>query len=142
LFWCGAVKEVNMFRRFVSASAIASIGIACGALVIVLTHGLAVPWFYPLPTVWCFAPLVWGLWAIIAPSSWVPQRLPLWGAILGLIAGLLLTFVLNLPWRVLEVTVPVTARAMVVVVLVAFYYLLWMLVRVACRSLGAPTSVA
>jgi hypothetical protein len=131
-----------MFRRFVSASAIASIGIACGALVIVLTHGLAVPWFYPLTTVWCFAPLVWGLWAMIAPSSWVPHRLSLWGAFLGLIAGLLLAFVLNLPWRVFGVTVPVIVRGVAVVVMAAFYYLLWMLVRFAYRSLGTPTSAA
>jgi hypothetical protein len=131
-----------MCRRFVSASAIASIGIACGALVIVLTHGLSVPCFYPLPIIWCFAPLVWGLWAVIIPSSWVPQRLSLWGAILGLIAGLLLAFVLNLPWRVLGITVPVIARGVAVVVMAAFYDLLWMLVRVVYRSLGAPTSVA
>jgi hypothetical protein len=131
-----------MFRRFVSGSAIASIAIACAAFVIVLTHGLAVPWFYPLTIVWCFAPLVWGIWAMIAPSSWVPQRLPIWGGMLGLIAGLLAAFVLNLPWRVLGITVPATARGMAVVVIVAFYYLLWMLVRVAYRALGTPTSVA
>lgn len=131
-----------MFRRFVSASAIASIAIACGALVIVLTHGRDFPWFYPLATVWCFAPLVWGLWAMIAPSRWVPQRLSLWGAILGLIAGLLVVFVLNLPWRVLGITVPVIVRGVAVVAIVAFYDLLWMLVRVAYLSLGGPTSAA
>jgi hypothetical protein len=131
-----------MCRRFVSASAVASIAIACGALVIVLTHGLSVPWFYPLPIIWCFVPSVWGLWALMAPSSWVPQRLSIWGGILGLIAGLVLSFIFNLPWRVLGITVPVIVRGVAVVVSVVFYYFLWVLVRVAYRSLGAPTSVA
>jgi len=131
-----------MFRRFVSASAIASIGIACAALVILLAPALVLQRVYPLTIMWCFAPLVWGLWAVFAPLSWVPQRLPLWGAILGLIAGLLAAFVLNLPARALGVTVPVIVRGVGVVVMVVFYYLLWMLVRVAYRSLGTPTSVA
>jgi hypothetical protein len=38
--------------------------------------------------------------------------------------------------------VPVILRGVGVVVIVAFYYFLWMLVRVAYRSLGTPTSVA
>ena len=131
-----------MFRRFVSGSAIASIGIAFGALVILLTPALTVQRIYPLTVVWCFVPAVWGLWAMFAPVGWVPQRLPLWGAILGLIAGLLAAFILNLPSRILGVTVPVTLRGVAVVVIVVFYYFLWMLVRVAYRSLGTPTSVA
>jgi drug/metabolite transporter (DMT)-like permease len=130
-----------MFRRFVSGSAIASIGIAVAVLVILLTHGLAVQRFYPLMTMWCFAPLVWGLWAVFAPSGWVPQRLPIWGGILGLIAALLAAFVLDLPLRVLGVAVPVILRGVAVVVMAVFYYFLWMLVRVAYRSLGTPTSV-
>jgi hypothetical protein len=68
--------------------------------------------------------------------------LPLWGAILGLIAGVLAAFVLNLPFRVLGETVPVTLRGVGVVVIMVFYYLLWMLVRFAYRSLGTPTSAA
>lgn len=131
-----------MFRRFVSASAIASMVIALGALVILLAPAQAVPRFYPLTIWWCLAPLVWGLWAMLAPSSWVPQRLPLWGAILGLVAALLAAFVLNLPARALGVTVPGTVRGVAVAVMVVFYYVLWMLVRVAYRSLGPPTSVA
>jgi hypothetical protein len=131
-----------MFRRFVSGSAIASIAIALAAVVLLLAHGLAAQRFYPLTTMWCFAPAVWGLWAMIAPAAWVPQRLPIWGAVLGLIAGLLASFVLNLPFRVLGVTVPTIWRAVAVVVIVVLYFLLWMLVRLAYRALGAPTSVA
>jgi len=131
-----------MFRRFVSGSAIASMGVAVAALVILLAQGLAAQRFYPLTIMWCFAPLVWGLWAMLAPSGWVPQRLPIWGTILGLIAGLLAFFVLDLPSRVFGVTAPVIWRGVGVVVIVVFYYLLWMLVRVAYRSFGTPTSVA
>jgi len=131
-----------MFRRFASGSAIASMAIAFAALVVLLTHGPAAQRFYPLTIVWCFAPLAWGLWAMIAPSTWVPQRLPIWGGILGLIVGLLVWFVLNLPARVLGATLPVILRGVGVVVVAVLYYLLWMLVRVTYRSLSTPTSVA
>ena len=131
-----------MFRRFVSGSAIASIAIALAAVVLLLAHGLAAQRFYPLTTMWCFAPVVWGLWAMIAPAAWVPHRLPVWGAVLGFIAGLLALFVLNLPLRVFGVVTPVILRGAGVVVIVVLYFFLWMLVRLAYRSLGAPTSVA
>ena len=131
-----------MFHRFVSGSSIASIAIAFAVLVLLLVHGLAAQRFFPLIAMWCFAPLVWGLWAMIAPSSWVPQRLPLWGAILGLLAGVGAFVVLNLPLRVFGVTTTVILRGVGVVVIGVFYYFLWMLVRMAFRSLGTPTSVA
>jgi len=129
-----------MFRRFVSASAIASMGIACAVFVVLLARGLAEQRFFPLTVVWCFAPLAWGLWAMIAPSAWVPGRLPIWGTILGLVAGLLAFFVLNLPWRVFGIVAPLVWRGIGVFVIVVFYYLLWMLVRLAYRSLGPPAS--
>jgi len=131
-----------MFSRFASASAIASMGIACAVLVVLLTHGLAEQRFFPLTVMWCFAPLAWGLWAMIAPSAWVPGRLPVWGMILGLVAGLAALFVLNLPWRIFEISVPLVWRGAGVVVIAVFYYLLWMLVRLAYRSLGGPTRAA
>ena len=131
-----------MFSRFASASAIASMGIACAVLVVLLTHGLAEQRFFPLTVMWCFAPLAWGLWAMIAPSAWVPGRLPVWGMILGLVAGLTALFVLNLPWRIFEISVPLVWRGAGVVVIAVFYYLLWMLVRLAYRSLVGPTRAA
>jgi hypothetical protein len=131
-----------MFRRFASASAIASMGIALAILVVLITHGLAEQRFFPLVVMWCFAPLAWGLWAMIAPSAWVPGRLPVWGMILGLVAGLAALFVLNLPWRIFGVAAPLVWRGAGVVVIAVFYHLLWMLVRVAYRSLGGPTRTA
>jgi hypothetical protein len=128
-----------MLQRFVAGSAIASIGIALGALVLVLTSDLTFQRIYPLTIFWCFAPLAWGLWALLAPATWVPRRLPLWGAILGLIAGSLAMFVLNLPSRVFGETVPIAWRGAAVVIIAVFYYLLWMLVRVAWCSLASAT---
>lgn len=128
-----------MFPRFAAGSAIASMVVALGALVMVLTPGLTFERIYPLTIIWCVAPLAWGVWALLAPAPWVPQRLPLWGAILGLMAGLLAAYVLNLPSRVLGETLSVAGRAVVVLVLTVFYYVLWMLVRVACRTLTSAT---
>ena len=52
-----------------------------------LVPALSLPETYPLTVVWCFVPLAWGVWALIAPTAWAQERVPLWGAILGLIAG-------------------------------------------------------
>ena len=92
--------------------------------------------------VWCFAPAAWGLWAMLAPSAWVPRRLPAWGSILGVIAGLLATFVLDMPGRILGVSVPFALRFVPVAVLAVFYFFLWLLVRAAYRSFEGPASAA
>ena len=130
-----------MLQRFVAGSAIASIAIALGALTLILMPTLPLPRTYPLTIIWCFVPLAWGIWALIAPSAWIPKRLPLWGAILGLIAGSFAAFIINLPSRILGLTVSVPLRGVAVVVMVVFYYLLWMLVRITWRSL-TPTPKA
>jgi hypothetical protein len=124
-----------MFPRFAAASAISSIAIAIAALVLRLLPGVTFARIYPLAMLWCVVPLAWGLWALLTPPSWLPQRLPAWGAILGAAAGLLAGLALNLPSRLLGLDVPLFARAIGVVVMTAFYYLLWMLVRRAYRSL-------
>jgi hypothetical protein len=72
----------------------------------------------------------------------VPQRFPLWGAILGLIAGFLAAFVLSLPSRVAGETLPVTLRGLALGIIVVLYFFLWMLVRVAYRSLSRPKPAA
>lgn len=129
-----------MFRRFASASAIPAIVIPIVLLVIVLTHTLTVPKAYPLTTLWCFAPLVWGVWAAIAPKSWVPQRLPIWGAILGLFAGLFGTFVLNLPHVLFDHELTMTWKLALVAGLVVLYFILWVFVRAGYRSMSGSES--
>ncbi|HEY4684073.1 MAG TPA: hypothetical protein VIH17_12620 [Candidatus Acidoferrales bacterium] len=126
-----------MFQRFAAGSAIASMAIALAALVVLLIPILSFQSIYPLPVIWCMVPLVWGLWAMIAPKAWVPQRLPLWGAILGLIAGVFGAFVLNLPSQFAGQTVSALLRGLGVLIAVVLYYLLWMLVRAAYRLLAA-----
>lgn len=130
-----------MLRRFAAASAIACVGIACAAFIVSLIPSL--PWqrAYPLAVLWCFAPLVWGIWAMLAPSSGFPERLPVWGALLGLIVGLGAAFVLNLPSRVLGETLSPALRGIWVIVLVVVYYFLWMLVRAVYRAI-APAEPA
>ena len=126
-----------MFRRFAAASAIAAIAIAVALLAVVLTHALTVPNAYPLSTLWCFAPLVWGFWAAIAPKSWVPNRLPIWGAILGLFAGLFGTFVLNLPHVLFDHELSMAWKLAVVAGLMILYFILWLFVRAGYRAIGA-----
>ena len=126
-----------MLLRFAAASAVASIAVSVPILVVGLAPSLTFVQIYPLLIIWCLAPLAWGVWALLAPTAWVPGRLPLWGAILGIVAGLLVMFVLNLPARIFGQTVSVVFRGVAVLVLCAFYCLLWMLVRAAYRSLLA-----
>jgi hypothetical protein len=98
-------------------------------------------WRWPDPaariitTAWCFVPLAWGLWAMLAPAHWVPSRLPIWGAILGIVAGSIAGPVLDLPLRLGGLS---GVRWVMLVVGPIFYYLLWLLVRVAYRSLAGP----
>jgi hypothetical protein len=129
-----------MFQRFAAATAVASIVIALAVAVLGLMPGATLSRIYPITMVWCLVPLVWGVWALLVPPAWLPQRLPLWGAILGLVAGSLGAFVLNMPSRLLGVQVALPARAVGFAVMVAFYYLLWMLVRVAYRNLTRSPS--
>jgi hypothetical protein len=124
-----------MIHRFAASTAVASFVIALAALIVSLTPGLTLEKIYPVTILWCFVPGAWGIWALLIPPSWMPNRLPLWGAILGLIAGTLATFVLNIPFRFLGAAVSLSMRGLGVLVAALFYYLLWMLVRMAYRSL-------
>ncbi len=127
-----------MFRRFVAASAVGSVVIALGALtVLLLAPALAPERLYTLTAAWCFVPLAWGVWAMFAPPAWVPSRLPVWGAILGAMAGGMAALVLNLPLRVAGVSFAPGLRALGIIVGAVAYYLLWMLVRVAYQALAA-----
>ena len=129
-----------MFQRFAAATAVASVGIAIAAIILSLIPGLKFERIYPITILWCCAPLAWGLWAVLTPAAWMPKRLPLWGALLGLFVGSMAAFVLNLPSRFAGEPVPMLARAMAVPVGILSYYLLWMLVRGAYRWLTGTTS--
>lgn len=125
-----------MFHRFAAASAVAAVVIAGGAAVSLLAP------FPPeaarlLTTAWCFVPVAWGLWAMLAPASWVPGRLPLWGGILGVVAGVMAGPVLNIPLRLGG---PSSGRWIALLAGPVLYYLLWLLVAVGYRSLQTSKS--
>ena len=124
-----------MFRRFAAATAASAAVSGVGIMVLLAVPGIDLPRFQPVLALWCVLPLVWGVWAIFAPQTWVPGRLPWWGAILGLIAGVFAVFVLNLPARVFGLSLSPPARFVPLAMITLFYYLLWHLVRVAWLAL-------
>jgi protein-S-isoprenylcysteine O-methyltransferase Ste14 len=131
-----------MMQRFASASAVASVAIALAAGGLRLNPVPSLESRYLLVSIWCVVPLAWGLWAMLTPKSWLPQRLPRWGAILGLIAGLLVVFVLDLPAQFRGEPLPAWLRGVGVLLAIGIYYLLWLLVRRAYRALAAPSPTA
>lgn len=118
-----------MLHRFVAGSAVASVAIAIGATAILLVSPATMTRFYPVVHLWCLIPAVWGVWMMVTPRSWMPHRLPMWGAILGLILGFNGAFLLNVPGRILGTTTPAWARIIGLIVATVAYYLLWMVVR-------------
>lgn len=131
-----------MMQRFASASAVAAVLIALAAGALRLSPVPTLESRYLVTSIWCVLPLACGLWAMLTPESWLPQRLPLWGAILGLIAGLLAVFVLDLPGQVRGEPFPTWLRGIGVLLAIGIYYLLWLLVQRAYRALTAPSSAA
>jgi len=131
-----------MLQRFASATLVAGIAIAVAGLFVLAIPGFTLKQASPALMIWCAAPCVWGLWAMAAPQSWVPHRLPLWGALLGLIVGSLGALVLNLPKLVLGWEFPFGGRAFAVLAIAVFYYILWTFVGVAYRRLGHPAPAA
>lgn len=126
-----------MIIRFAAAAAVASVVIALGSLTLLLIPLPTRPAGpYLITTVWCFVPVVWGVWAMVAPRAWPLGRLPIWGAILGLIAGTMAAFVLDLPAQVMGVNLTVLQRTLVLPVATALYYVLWILVRRVCQNLS------
>ena len=129
-------------QRFASAGAVALVLIALAAGGLRLSTVPNLESRYLTTTIWCMVPLAWGLWAMLTPKSWLPHRLPLWGAILGLIAGLLVMFVLDLPSLFRIEVYSVWIRGVGLLLPIVIYYLLWLLVRGVYRVLTAPSPTA
>jgi len=121
-----------MFHRFAAASAVASVIIAIATAFTLLILGWSATGVRILTAAWCFVPLAWGVWAMLAPAAWVPERLPLWGAILGVAAGIMAGPVLDLPGRLAGLH---DLRWITVIVGPVFYCILWVLVPIAYRAL-------
>jgi hypothetical protein len=122
-----------MLRRFAAASSVASVVIAVGAVVSLLPLQWLPADALVLTTAWCLLPLAWGLWAMLAPARWVPGRLPLWGAILGVAAGIVAGPLLDLPRRLGGLQ---DLRWITLVIGPILYYVVWLLVPVAYRAMG------
>jgi hypothetical protein len=122
-----------MLQRFAAATSVGSIVIAIGAMASLLNPRWSAADALVLTTAWCVVPLAWGLWAILAPPRWVPGRLPLWGAILGVVAGIVAGPALNLPLRLAGLR---DVRWIPVLVGPVLYFMIWLLVPVVYRSLG------
>jgi hypothetical protein len=128
-----------MLQRFVAASAVAGVLIACGAVVlssVVRVYPLHDPAL--LTVLWCMVPVVWGVWAVLIPSKLMPTQLPEWGAVLGFILSAFGGFILNVPMKVTDVYLRMRWRGLGVLVAIAVYYLLWMVVRAVYTRLTTP----
>ena len=124
-----------MLIRFASGSLVACVGTAMASLVTLIFFGLNPQRFALILAIWCLVPCIWGLWAVLSPSDWVPGRLPIWGTILGVCAGALAIFVFNLPSRILGVTLLNPTKVFLVLLAGLFYYVLWMIVSIAYKRL-------
>ncbi len=129
-----------MLVRFVSGSFVACIAIAIASAGMLVFSGLNPQRFGLILSIWCLVPCVWGLWAMLSPTTWMPRRLPIWGTILGIVAGLLALFVLDLPYRVLGAALPAIGKAVGVLVGAVIYYALWTLVSLVYNRLSGVSA--
>jgi hypothetical protein len=118
-----------MLHRFVSAASVGAVLIGLAGPLLYLNPIPTLEGRYLVTTVWCLVPLVWGIWAMLIPSAWLPGRIPLWGAILGLVAGLMAGFVLDIPYRLFDATTTTPVKFGIVVLAVVLYGLVWIAVR-------------
>lgn len=124
-----------MLRRFAAASLVASCVIPIGAIAIFLIRLATGERYYQMAALWCLVPAVWGVWAMLTPATWMPKRLPLWGAILGVLAGIGGALVVNLPQRIFQINLSIGLRVLAVPLAAVIYYLFWMVVAAVYRGL-------
>ncbi len=129
-----------MLIRFVAGSFVACIAIAIASAGMLLFSGLNPQRFALIVSIWCLVPCAWGLWAMLSPTTWMPQRLPVWGMILGIVAALMGIFVLNLPYRVLGIDLPAIGKVFSLAVAALIYYLLWAVVRTVYMRLSGASA--
>lgn len=122
-----------MLRRFVAASATAAVLVTFAVLILFAVARAPLERASPVLLLWCLAPAVWGVWAILAPTRWL--ALPLWGALLGLILATTALVILDLPQRIFDLPLSPFLRLLGVLLLGAFYYVAWSIVSVVHAAL-------
>ena len=129
-----------MLIRFAAGSLVACIATAIASAGMLIFVGLNPQRFALILAIWCLVPCIWGLWAMLSPAGGFHDACHCgWGTILGVLAGSMAIFVVNLPHRVLGVALPTIARAFSVLVAALLYYLLWTMVRMAYKSLSGSS---
>ena len=118
-----------MIKRFAAAATLPVILISLGALILQFNQDLAGSNRFLLTSIWCFVPFAWGVWGVLTPGTWLPKRLPLWGAVLGLIAGITAVFIVNAPERIFMEPISTVSKGIVVIAAAGVYYILWHVVR-------------
>ena len=118
-----------MIKKFASGATVASLLIFVAILILRLNSGFSLQSSFQLSTVWCFLPFIWGIWAALMPKLWSTDQLPKWGAILGLIVGIIAVFLLNLPDLFLDNPASLSIKFVLVFIPILVYYVLWLLVR-------------
>ena len=118
-----------MIKRFAAAATLPVIAISLGALVLQFNADLAANNRFLLTSIWCGVPFAWGVWGVLTPKTWLPKRLPLWGAFLGVIAGITAVFIVNAPERIFQEPISTVAKGIVVLAAGGLYYILWHVVR-------------
>lgn len=127
--FCKLETKQFMLRRFASAVSVASVAIFVATIILQFIPDFPIDSRYLLTTIWCLIPLVWGLWALLIPKSWLPKLIPLWGAILGLILGMIAIFIIDIPMQVQDEPISNVLRGVLIILATILYYLLWLLVR-------------
>jgi hypothetical protein len=125
-----------MLRRFASGATVASIAVSCAAMMIQFLPSEIRAHAYPILLAWVCLPTIWGLWAMLAPKNWLPERLPLWGSFLGILAGIAAVFVVDAPKIVFGFEWTLGSHCGVVLMFAALYFLLWTAVRGVLHSLA------
>lgn len=124
-----------MMRRFLAASGSCAVLVAGAALMLLLVRPVPLERATVPLLLWCFAPAVWGLWAMLAPRS---VALPLWGALLGLLASSLSIFALHLPQRILALPLSLFVRLLAVALVTLLYFVAWSAVQIVDEWLQPP----
>lgn len=130
-----------MLRRFAAAASVASILVACAATIIGLLPADVREQAIPVLLAWVCLPAIWGAWATLTPQTWTPDRLPVWGSLLGVLAGLGAVFLVDAPKRLLGFEANLGERIAAVVAFAALYFLLWTVVRKVLLSLTASAEL-